>query len=996
MGRLDNLKDRKAIELLNQYEGKNPYIKKLKRKLINDKKILLTGNQIKYIIDNHDKLPIHVNKIINITEYLGEELKKNENLSFIPSKMLFGYILAETDKTYHVYGKLKRNQDKLGMYFIPKTQILEDPLHNEVNIEVDFDKYQELDQFELSDGTIGRTPYEHQKDGIKFLLANDGCLLADDMGLGKAEFVENQVFTPKGRQKIGTIKPGDYVIGSNGKPTLVEDIYPQGVKDLYRVTFNDGYSVLVCKEHLFTVTSNNGSVNNKNRPVRYTTLSVEQMLDEHLELKQIGTGWNEKRPYKFKSYYKQSNGQNKWQIPIVKPIEFENENELSIEPYLLGLILGDGCIQNNYAGFVSHKDDFDEILGGYLITEHKSVDNVRRCRIDLGESIGELNLSKTRSDNKFIPDIYKYSTIEDRLAILQGLMDTDGHCMKSDKGVFVGTEYCTVSEQLADDVAEIVHSLGGIVRKKSKIGSYKKEDGTKVICKKAYRLNIKLPEGMNPFRLKRKANEYNPPQKYKVGRYIKDIKLEKQGEAVCIQVSADNHLYVTEHGIVTHNTYQSIIAALESGVEKILIVCPSAVKINWEREINSFQEYDTAIIDGKKWKDAKFTIINYDILKNFHTIPGVTDKKLKEEDLCMDAQILVKAQFDLCILDEAHKIKDPKSNRGAIMKDLCVNYGIDKVWLLSGTPVANRPMDYYNLLKIIKSPIADNYKFFVQRYCDGKLITTKHKNKSGSQKRVWLTNGATNLEELAIKTKNIYLRRLKTELNDMPDKTIVPTYHRFNKRQREGYEGLWEDYLEKRRLDNKKGVPDKELVELGLLRKFVAMEAIPKTIEMVDNIIEQDKKVIIFTNFTDELIQLKEHFKGKCVVHYGGLTDKEKQYNIDTFQKDDNVKIFIGNIISAGVGITLTEATEVIFNSFDWVPGNNEQAEDRSYRIGQKNNVTVYYQLFDMSVSTTMWNTVRKKRDVIDIIMGQTDVNEDNIVSKMLDEIIKNEENEES
>jgi SWI/SNF-related matrix-associated actin-dependent regulator 1 of chromatin subfamily A len=616
---LDDIKGRSAITILENYTGKNPYLKKLKLKLSKTGKLKLTANQTKYIVNNHDKEPIHVNKVIAITTYLGEELKNSNNLSFTPEKILFEYVLAESEKVYHIYGKLKRNQDKSEMYFIPKTQMLDDPFHKEIDIDVDFEKYIKLDQFTLKDGTVGRTPYEHQIDGVKFLLTNKGCLLADDMGLGK--------------------------------------------------------------------------------------------------------------------------------------------------------------------------------------------------------------------------------------------------------------------------------------------------------------------------------------------------------------------------------TMMSIIAAIESGSEKILIVCPSAVKINWEREIQYFQEMDTSIIEGKRWKDAKFTIINYDILKNFHEIP---DKNIREEDICWDSQELVKANFDLIIIDEAHKLKNPNSNRGAIMKDLCTNYGDKKVWLLSGTPVANRPMDYYNLLKLIKSPIADNWKHFVLRYCEGRQITTTLKN--GRQKRIWLTNGATNLEELAIKTKHVYLRRLKTEIGDMPEKNIVPLYHKFNKKQWLNYDNLWEEYLEERRVKKKRGEPERDLVELGLLRKYVAMEAIPKTIEQAEEVIEQGHKVIIFCTFTDELMELENYFGNKCVIHHGSMSDKEKQKSIDKFQQSDKVTVFIGNIISAGVGITLTEATHVIFNSFDWVPGNNEQAEDRSYRIGQKNNVTVYYQLFEDTVSIRIWGTLQRKQNIINTIMGQVEFNEDEVIGQMLDEIIEDYE----
>ena len=226
----------------------------------------------------------------------------------------------------------------------------------------------------------------------------------------------------------------------------------------------------------------------------------------------------------------------------------------------------------------------------------------------------------------------------------------------------------------------------------------------------------------------------------------------------------------------------------------------------------------------------------------------------------------------------------------------------------------------------------------------------------------------------------------------MPEKNVVPLYHKFNKKQWANYDNLWEEYLEERRAKKKRGEPERDLVELGLLRKYVAMEAIPKTIEQAEEILEQGHKVIIFCSFTDELMELENYFGNKCVIHHGSMSDKDKQKSIDKFQQSDKVTVFIGNIISAGVGITLTEATHVIFNSFDWVPGNNEQAEDRSYRIGQKNNVTVYYQLFEDTVSIRIWGTLQRKQNIIDTIMGQVEINEDDVIGQMLDEIIEDYE----
>jgi SWI/SNF-related matrix-associated actin-dependent regulator 1 of chromatin subfamily A len=225
----------------------------------------------------------------------------------------------------------------------------------------------------------------------------------------------------------------------------------------------------------------------------------------------------------------------------------------------------------------------------------------------------------------------------------------------------------------------------------------------------------------------------------------------------------------------------------------------------------------------------------------------------------------------------------------------------------------------------------------------------------------------------------------------MPDKVVTPTYHKLDKKSNQQYEALWDDYLQKKIIEGKSSVADqKSLVELILLRKFIAMEAIQHTIEMVENAIEMGRKVIVFTTFTEELEALHSHFGKISVKHNGPMTNIQKQKSVDAFQNNPKIKVFVGNIKSAGVAITLTEATVVIFNSFDWVPGSNEQAEDRAFRIGQKNDVNIYYQLFIDSISTRMWDMLNNKKDVISIIMGDNKLTEEEITAKLADELINN------
>jgi len=583
--------------LLLTYEGKNPYILYLKKKLSIDKKYILTNNQLNYIRKYFHVDPKHLNKIVEITNYFSEEIKEKYELKNPPQKILIETLLAESDKALHALCKFYKNQKELKLIWIPKTQLLDDINYEEIKVDVDFDYYQNLDK-------RGWRAFKHQEDGIEFLLKNKKCILADDMGLGK--------------------------------------------------------------------------------------------------------------------------------------------------------------------------------------------------------------------------------------------------------------------------------------------------------------------------------------------------------------------------------TYQSIVSAIESGAERVLIVCPSSLKINWKREVENFcEDDDVSIISGTYWNPSKFTIINYDILKNFHTIE---DKNKEYEDWELRREI-VDYNPDLIILDEAHYVKNHKSNRGKIIKDLVKRFGVERVWLLTGTPIANRPMDYYNLLSIIDSPVTNNWVHYAKTYCDGRRFRK-------GRKYIWVTTGSSNLEELASKTKRTILRRKKEDVLDLPEKLVTPVYLELNNVS--GYESVWEDYMEKRRRDGKKGNPNKDLVEMTLLRTFISMETVPYSIEKAEEALELGKKVIIFCNFNDEMDAFIRHFGDKSVCVRGGMSDKQKQVSVDRFQNDEKCRVFIGQIKAAGVGLTLTEAEIVIMNSLDWVPGNHEQAEDRAYRIGQNKTVNIYYMLIEKTIDILIWKILQNKKKVIGTIIGEDEI---------IDEFIKETEN---
>jgi len=926
----------KAINILETYEGGNNYILELKERLLNKKNFFPTRSQSEYIIKFHNKNPKIARKWVKLDSYFAKKISDDRLLIQIPEQIWIEKLLAEKDKAYHIWGKFFEDE-KLSHIWLPKAAIIKDNTIKDVVI--NYDKYSH------------RPPLNHQKEAIQKLVENKKFILADDMGAGKGLTINTLIYTPYGTKKIGDVVVGDKIIGSDGKSYNVTGVFPQGKKETYKVTFNDGVSILTDDEHLWLVRSPNNGHNRKARPnKKFLVISTKQMYEgEKISVK--GVGHNKDKDYEVNLSYKYSNGNNKWQIPIVKPIEFENKNELPIEPYLLGLILGDGSCGEKGVKFAVHKDDYDELFQNINIKENKPDDNQRLGYISLGNSLIQLGLNNSRSYNKFIPEIYKYSSVENRLAILQGLMDTDGFCSFSKKGNFRATEYSTSSERLCDDVIEIVQTLGGIARKKSKKSFYKK-DGIRVECRISYRVNIKLSHGMNPFRMKRKADRYNQPEKYAVGRYIKNIEKIGEDECVCISVDSPDSLYVAENCIVTHNTTSTIIASLESKSNKILIVCPASLKINWKREIENYTDRPVYICEGKNYDDNHdFIIMNYDIVKNFHDSKDKGNSKI------------IKTKFDLVILDEAHFIKNPQAIRTKLINDIVKD--IDRLWLLTGTPMTSRPIDYYNLLNLVENPVASNWMAYVVRYCAG------YQFRAGNRK-VWNVMGASNLDELRERTSNSILRRLKENILDLPEKIINPIYLRLKSEQYEEVMGEYYDWYDKHPEESKSLTV--QFTKLTKVRQIIADEKVKETIEVAENIIEQGKKVIIFCNFTDPLNKIYEHFKKVAVKLDGSMTKASRQNSVDEFQNNEKIKVFVGNIKAAGVGITLTAAETVIMNDLSFLPSDHAQAEDRAYRYGQKNNVLVYYPIFENTIEGIIYDILDNKKKVISTVLG------DNIV----------------
>ena len=372
---------------------------------------------------------------------------------------------------------------------------------------------------------------------------------------GRSQPLDSLLMTPNGWRKMGEIKIGDEVIGSDGKATEVIGVFPQGKKQVYRLTMTDGATVSACSEHLWQVKTLEDK--RRNKPAR--VLETQEMIGNF-----------------------RSNHQYRYELPLIsKSVDFDYK-EVPLEPYALGLMLGDGCItgktspafcttdaelitslKSSLTGMnlkIRRKNEID-----YVIT--KQTDHNRKCVPNLlTDTLSHLNLLGTYSSTKFIPENYLYNSADVRIAVLQGLLDTDGGPV-TQKDRTCRIQYSTNSEKLKDDVVFLVRSLGGVANCRKREAEGRKPGfarGRKVFHRHdSYILDIRLPENIKPFRLARKTAIYENFGGGRPMRYVKNIEYVGEMETQCISVAALDSLYLTDDFILTHNTLSNAFIILD-------------------------------------------------------------------------------------------------------------------------------------------------------------------------------------------------------------------------------------------------------------------------------------------------------------------------------------------------------------------------------------------------------------------------------------------------
>ena len=371
---------------------------------------------------------------------------------------------------------------------------------------------------------------------------------------GRAQPYFSRVLTPSGFRPIGSLAVGDLVIGSDGRPTRVLGVYPQGRKQVFRVRAQDGASTLCCAEHLWAVVTRDDR--RRGKPPR--VVETREMLGRLR-----------------KAHY------HRFELPLIaRPVEFERR-DVPMDPYALGLLLGDGCLTGSTTPSFATADPelavaLERDLPGIELRAKGGVDYVLRHTaggrggVIVGNPVTavlrDLGLAGTRSTTKFVPDSYLLNSSDVRVGLLQGLLDTDGGPV-TQLGRSCRIQYSTTSPQLRDDVLFLVRSLGGVAYWRTRAAAGRapgRACGRDVHHRAdAYVVDIRLPQGIAPFRLTRKLEPYVRLGGGRPMRFVDGIEPAGQYETLCIQVAAPDSLYVTDDFLVTHNTLNDSFIILD-------------------------------------------------------------------------------------------------------------------------------------------------------------------------------------------------------------------------------------------------------------------------------------------------------------------------------------------------------------------------------------------------------------------------------------------------
>jgi SWI/SNF-related matrix-associated actin-dependent regulator 1 of chromatin subfamily A len=401
--------------------------------------------------------------------------------------------------------------------------------------------------------------------------------------------------------------------------------------------------------------------------------------------------------------------------------------------------------------------------------------------------------------------------------------------------------------------------------------------------------------------------------------------------------------------------------AIHTELRPALVVCPNTLKRNWYIELFRWlkgEESNINVITSKDKTTGKeqIKIINYDILEKFR-------------------ERLISDNYKIIIGDECHRLKNLKTKRTKAFMSIHTERDSKQLIMISGTPVVNRPVEFYTALKMLRPSIFPNWYRFVTRYCAPKY------NGFGYD-----YTGNSNIEELnRMLVSQVMIRRLKKDvLKDLPEKTrSTVMLDSFGITESEEYQQAKHDFSAWLNDNDKADKTVNILAQIEVLKQISFRLKFEQVCEWIDDFLETDKKLVLFCIHHEAIDRLLGRYS--CAVSLDGRVKESKRIEaVNKFQNDAETKIFIGQLEAAGVGITLTAADSLGFLEFGWSPGVMAQAEDRIHRIGQKNAAMIYYFVAKDTIDEDIIDMLDQKNKVLTKILDGVDVNEKEILGNMI------------
>ncbi|AXQ51761.1 DarB-like antirestriction [Mycobacterium phage Cane17] len=808
-------------------------------------------------------------------------------------------------------------------------------------------------------------------------------------GSGKAEPVSEPVLTPTGWRTMGALRPGDHVIGSDGLPTRVIAIHPQGVRQVYRVEFNDGTFVRCDASHLWNVRKYSTRVRRAtpSDPTRKTRL--EESPWKTLTTRELMHSIQE-RPYA-----------RRWQIPPLSgPVIFSPSAALPVDPYMLGVILGDGNVSPSASSWSVCTDR--EIVKRFGWSVRPSGDRgeytvTARIPPDVRAALTRLGLGGKLAPQKVIPSEYLTASPADRLALLQGLLDSDGHAYVGKTGV----EFSTTSPILRDGVAELVRSLRGRATiSAGRVTRYTAPDGRRVPGQESWRVSAVFPDDVMPFRLSRKANAYTSPVQRKTPhKIITTIRDEGVAEEqVCITVEAPDNLYVTRDYALTHNSFCAAAGAralLDEGLIDMVLACTlSKLKIGLMRNFTNVAGLDVWINDhsAKATRLRRYQEPRQGLVLNY--------EKLRVDFDALEE--MVRGKRVLFVLDECHKvIAESGANQARKALDKLVRICTATIWPMSATVVGGSPLRFRDVFSLDGHPKSNplgTKEDFVSRYAE-KVTNIPIVTKSGG--RFSITRYDWDLDALHEVRHRVGDRTMAVRKTDPGIREqfkgieCIPEWVPMTDELAAIYDLILADakvardeglsraphYLAMRVASINPAAlqfsTNDIAAQIWAEHPELCQAKFSAKIEMLndrlESIRESQDKAIVFCHWTSMgILPLQHHLKVPYVLHYGtGQTARESQAAQDRFKADPDLTCFLTSDAGSH-GLNMQEARYVIntdpLYSYDDLTQRNARIDRADSHL---DGLTAYVMITEESkVENRIWQVCEQRRQLAEAVQG--------------------------